>query len=168
MFSVVVSRDRDSLEKVTCLGQSLSGWTIKSGLSELGSSVKPVEVGVRVKVVIMAKLLFNLSQSVLSTPSAFRVRMPYKHCFKRFSRKVLIQRNCEYRLLVASTMEDLFRVVKRSPIPQPHTPGLRRGYSWSSARLCSRLRIRLHPHWNISLLQSLCWALGQTEVSSNF
>jgi len=26
----------------------------------------------------------------------------------------------------------------------------------------------LHPHWRVSLLQSLCRALGQTEASSNF
>jgi len=30
------------------------------------------------------------------------------------------------------------------------------------------LRRRLHPHWRISLLQSLCRAFGQTEASSNF
>ena len=64
---------------------------------------------------------------------------------------------------------DLFRVLKRSPISQPHTLGLRRGYS--DAKVVGNttgLRRRLHPHWRISLLQSLCRALGQTEASSNF
>ena len=55
--------------------------------------------------------------------------------------KVLIQRNCEYRQCNCTTQElsfqwhrrspgkSLFRVLKRSPISQPHTLGLRRGYS---------------------------------------
>jgi len=64
---------------------------------------------------------------------------------------------------------DLFRVLKRSPISQPHTLGLRRGYSDGKAvNNTPGLRRRLHPHWRISLLQSLCRALGQTETSSNF
>jgi len=64
---------------------------------------------------------------------------------------------------------DLFRMLKRSPISQPHTLGLRRGYSDGKAvGNTTGLRRRLHPHWGISLLQSLCRALGQTEASSNF
>ena len=52
---------------------------------------------------------------------------------------------------------DLFRVLKRSPISQPHTPGLRRGYSDGKAvGNTTGLRRRLRPHWRISLLQSLC------------
>jgi len=96
---------------------------------------------------------------------------------------------------------DLFKALKRSPISQAHTHGLRRGYSdgnglrrgysdglrrgYSDGRLfrfpmgksysdgkavgnTTGLTQRSHPHWRISLLQSLCWALGQTEESSNF
>ena len=64
---------------------------------------------------------------------------------------------------------DLFRVLKRSPISQPHILGLRRGYSDGKAvGNTTGLRRRLHPHWKISLLQSLCRALGQTEASFNF
>ena len=50
---------------------------------------------------------------------------------------------------------DLFRVLKRWPISQPHTLGLRRGYSDGKA-VCNTtgLRRRLHPHWRIPLLQS--------------
>jgi len=59
--------------------------------------------------------------------------------------------------------------LKRSPISQPHTLGLRRCYSDGKAVGNSDgLRRRLHPRWRISLLQSLCRALGQTEASSNF
>jgi len=56
-------------------------------------------------------------------------------------RKVLIQRNCEYRQCTTQELSfqcygnscylpgrDLIRVLKRSPISQPHTLGLRRGY----------------------------------------
>ena len=61
---------------------------------------------------------------------------------------------------------DLFKVLKRSPNSQPHTLGLRRGYSDGKAvGNTTGLRRRLHPHWRISLLQSLCRALGQTEAS---
>ena len=64
---------------------------------------------------------------------------------------------------------DLFRVLKRSPISQPHTLGLRRGYSDGKAvGNTNGLRRRLNPRWRISLLHSLCRALGQTEASSNF
>jgi len=64
---------------------------------------------------------------------------------------------------------DLFRVLKRSPISQPHTLGLLRGYSDGKAvGNTTGLRRRLHLHWRISLLQSLYRALGQTEASSNF
>ena len=64
---------------------------------------------------------------------------------------------------------DLFKVLKRSPISQPHTLGLRQGYSDGKAvGNTTGLRRRLHPHWRISLLQSLCRALGQTEANSNF
>jgi len=64
---------------------------------------------------------------------------------------------------------DLFRVLKRSPISQPHTLGFRRGYSDGKAvGNMTGLRQRLDPHWRISLQQSLCRALGQTEASSNF
>ena len=64
---------------------------------------------------------------------------------------------------------DSFRVLKISPISQPHTLGLRQGYSYGKAvGNTTGLRWRLHPHWRISLLQSLCRALGQTEASSNF
>jgi len=46
-------------------------------------------------------------------------------------------------------------VLKRSPISQPHTLGLRRGYSDGKAvGNTTGLRRRLHPHWRISLLQS--------------
>ena len=45
----------------------------------------------------------------------------------------------------------------------------RRGYSDGKAvGNTTGLRRRLHPPWRISLLQSLCRALGQTEASSNF
>ena len=58
---------------------------------------------------------------------------------------------------------DLFRVLKRSPISQPYTLGLRRGYSDGKAvGNTTGLQRRF------SLLQSLCRALGQTEASSNF
>jgi len=64
---------------------------------------------------------------------------------------------------------DLFRVLKRSPISQPHPLGLRRGYcNGKAVDNTTGLRRRLHPRWRISLLQSLCRALGQTEASSNF
>ena len=64
---------------------------------------------------------------------------------------------------------DLFGVLKRSPISQPHTLGLRRDYSDGKAvATTTGLRRRLHPHWRISLLPSLSRALGQTEASSNF
>ena len=50
---------------------------------------------------------------------------------------------------------DLFRVLKRSPISQPHTLGFRRGYSDGKAvGNTTGLRRRLHPQWRISLLQS--------------
>jgi len=39
---------------------------------------------------------------------------------------------------------DLFRVLKRSPISQPHTLGLRRDYS--DGKAVGGLRQRLHPH----------------------
>ena len=72
---------------------------------------------------------------------------------------------------------DLFRVLKRSPISQPHTLRLRQGYfvfdevdeaDGKAVGNTTKLQRRLHPHWRISLLQSLCRALGQTEASSNF
>ena len=53
--------------------------------------------------------------------------------------------------------------------PVLNTLGLRRGYSDGKAvGNTTGLRRRLHPHWRISLLQSLCRALGQTEASFNF
>ena len=41
-------------------------------------------------------------------------------------------------------------------------------FRWEGSRQHDRTRRRLHPHWRISLLQSLCRALGQTEASSKF
>ena len=65
--------------------------------------------------------------------------------------KVLIQRNCEYRQCTTQELSfqgrDLFRVLKKSPISQPHTLGLRRGYSDGKAvGNTTGLRRRLHPH----------------------
>jgi len=82
--------------------------------------------------------------------------------------------NAQHKNCPSSGMDDrlgrdLFRVLKRSPILKPHTLRLRRGYSDGKAvGNMTGLRRRLHPHWRISLLQSLCRALGQTEASSNF
>ena len=46
---------------------------------------------------------------------------------------------------------DLFRVLKRSPISQPHTLGLRRGYSDGKAvGSTAGLQQRLYLHWRIS------------------
>ena len=78
-------------------------------------------------------------------------------------------KNCPSSGIDDRPCRDLFRVLKRSPISQPHTLGLRRGYSdGKAAGNTTGLRRRLYPHWRISLLQSLCRALGQTEASSNF
>jgi len=64
---------------------------------------------------------------------------------------------------------DLFRVLKRPPISQPHALGLRRSCSDGKARSnTTGLRRRLHPQRRVSLLQSLGRALDQTEASSNF
>jgi len=98
--------------------------------------------------------------------------------------RVLIQRSCEYRVTdnvtaqhkncPSSAFDDrpgrhLFKVLKRPPISQPHALGRRRGCSDGKARGNTiGLRRRLHPYWRVSLLQSLCRALGQTEASSNF
>ena len=86
--------------------------------------------------------------------------------------RVQTMHNTRIVLPVASTIaraEICFRVLKRSPISQPHTLGLRRGYSDGKAvGNTTGLRRSLHPHWRISLLQSLWRALGQTEASSNF
>ena len=89
-------------------------------------------------------------------------------------RKVLIQRNCEYRQ--CTTQELSFQWHRRSARAEiclgcwRDRPFLkRRGYSGGKAvGNTTGLRRRLHPHWRISLLQSLCRALGQTEASSNF
>ena len=58
---------------------------------------------------------------------------------------------------------DLFRVLKRSPISQPHTLGLRRGYSDGKAVVgkTTGLRIyfsekRLYPPWFVGLLCLWC------------
>jgi len=60
-----------------------------------------------------------------------------------------------------SSGRDLFGVLKRWPISQPHTLSLRRGYSNGKAvGNTTGLRRRLHPRWRISLLQSLGRALG--------
>jgi len=78
-------------------------------------------------------------------------------------------KNCSSSGIDDRPGRDLFRVLKRSPISQPHTLGLRRGYTDGKAvGNTTGFRRRLHPHWRISLLQSLCRALGQTEASSNF
>jgi len=62
---------------------------------------------------------------------------------------------------------NLFRVLKRLPISQPHALGLRRSYSDGKAGSNTTvLRIKLYPHWRDSLLQLLCQALGQTEANS--
>jgi len=80
--------------------------------------------------------------------------------------------NAQHKICPSSGIDDrpgrdLFRVLKRSPISPPHTLGLRRDYSDGKAvGNTTGLRRRLHPHWRISLLQSLCQALGQTETSS--
>jgi len=96
---------------------------------------------------------------------------------KTFLRNVLAQRNYEYcttQELSSSTFHDfpgrdLFRVLKRSPISQLHALGLRWSCSDGKARSNTTwLRRRLHPHCGVSLLQSLCRALGQTEASYNF
>ena len=100
---------------------------------------------------------------------------------EEFLQKVLTQRNYEYKVCNCTTQElssstfhdfpgrDLFRMLKRSPISQPHALGLRRSCSDGKARgSTTRLRRRLHPHCGVSLLQSLCRALGQTEASYNF
>jgi len=78
-------------------------------------------------------------------------------------------KNCPFSGIDDRPGRDLFRVLKRSPISQPHTLRLWRGYSDGKAvGNTTGLRRRLHPHWRISLLQSLCRALSQTEASSNF
>jgi len=78
-------------------------------------------------------------------------------------------KNCSSSGIDDRPGSEFFRVLKRSPISQPHTLGLRRGYPDGKAvSNTTGLRRRLHPHWRISLLQSLCRALGQTEASSNF
>jgi len=77
------------------------------------------------------------------------------------------QKNCSSSSIDDRPGRDLFRVWKRSSISQPHILGLRQGYSDGKAvGNTTGLRRRLHPHWRISRLQSLCRALGQT--SSNF
>ena len=113
-------------------------------------------------------------------PSLLRRSERRRH--ENILRKVLIQilynaiastdnvqhKNCPSSGIDDRPGRDLFRVLKRSPISQPHTLGLRWGYSNGKAvDNTTRLRRRLHPHWRISLLQSLWRALGQTEASSN-
>ena len=89
-------------------------------------------------------------------------------------RKVLVQRNCEYRQCTTQELSfqciddrpgrDLFRVLKRSPIAQPHTLGLRRGYSDGKAiGNTTGLRRRLHLHWRISLLQNYAERLARLK-----
>ena len=48
---------------------------------------------------------------------------------------------------------------------RPHALDLQQSCSDGKARgNTTKLQRRLHPHWRVSLLQSLCWVLGQTEV----
>ena len=95
-------------------------------------------------------------------------------CGKFLYNAIASTNNAQHKNCASSGIDDrpgrdLFRVLKRSPISQPHTLGLRRGYSDGKAvGNTTGLRRRLHPHWRIFLLQSLCRALGQTEASSNF
>jgi len=95
-------------------------------------------------------------------------------CGKFFYKAIASTDNAQHKNCPSSGIDDrpgkdLFRVLKRSPISKPHTLGLRRGYSDGKAvGNTTGLRRSLHPHWKISLLQSLRWALGQTEASFNF
>ena len=78
-------------------------------------------------------------------------------------------KNCPSSASTIARAEICLGCWRESPISQPHTLGLRRGYSDGKAvGNTTGLRRRLHPHWRIFLLQSLCRALGQTEASSNF
>jgi len=77
--------------------------------------------------------------------------------------------NAQHKNCPSSGIDDrpgrhLFRVLKRSPISQPHARGLRRGYSDGKAvGNMTGLRRRLHPYWRISLLQSLRRALARLK-----
>jgi len=95
----------------------------------------------------------------------FRGDQKYEH-MRKFCRKFLYNtiastdnaqhRNCPSSGIDDRPGRDLFKVMKRSPISQPHTLGLRRGYSdGKTVGNTTGLRQRLHPHWRISLLQSL-------------
>ena len=126
----------------------------------------------------MTNIVYSLDVGIYklfrTTWSQLSDTWPMPSLLRRSRRRVLIQRNCEYRQCI--TQELSFQWHRRSP-GQRFVWGVEEiveeiahfstAHTWSSTRLF-RWEGSRHPHWRTSLLQSLCRALGQTETSSNF
>jgi len=80
-------------------------------------------------------------------------------------------KNCPSSVIDDRPGRDLFRVLKRSPISQPHALGIRRSCSDVKAvGNMTGLRRRLHPHWRVATVPCYSHAecLVRQALSSNF
>ena len=89
--------------------------------------------------------------------------------------KAFIQCNCQYKVTDNVTARhkncplsafddhlgrDLFRVLMRPPhFSTASTWSYKMLFQWEGKGNTTRLWRRLHPHWSVSLLLSLCWVL---------